>query len=289
VIEPGSFSGGGDSGSLIVTADATKSPVGLLFAGSDTQTIANRIDFVLNAFGVSMDGGEPPPPPEPVTDLAITDVSAPGSVTVGGTANVMVTVENVGDVDVTAFDVTLVDTTDDVTVGIETVSGLDAGANTTRTFAWNTTEASIDDHTLLASHNFADDDASNDQRATVVTVNPEATGIHVGDLDGIAMRSGRRWSATVEIAVHDVNHNPINGVVVVGDWSRNGLNANTCTTGELGGNGTCIVLFPRLRRRYTSVTFTVVSLTQAGQFYESSANHDLDGSSNGTSVTVIRP
>src|SRR5437667_8230713 len=37
VIEPGSFAGGGDSGSLIVTDDNNKSPVGLLFAGSSTQ------------------------------------------------------------------------------------------------------------------------------------------------------------------------------------------------------------------------------------------------------------
>src|SRR3989449_6965451 len=49
---PISFSGGGDSGSLIVTDDQNRSPVGLLFAGSSTQTIANRIDLVLNNFGV---------------------------------------------------------------------------------------------------------------------------------------------------------------------------------------------------------------------------------------------
>ena len=56
IITPGSFSAGGDSGSLIVTNDAQKNPVGLLFAGSDTDTIANRIDLVLDRFGVSVDG-----------------------------------------------------------------------------------------------------------------------------------------------------------------------------------------------------------------------------------------
>lgn len=63
-ISPGSFSGGGDSGSLIVTNNNNKNPVGLLFAGSDTRTIANPIDAVLSAFSVSVTdqadgGGEP--------------------------------------------------------------------------------------------------------------------------------------------------------------------------------------------------------------------------------------
>lgn len=55
-----SFSLGGDSGSLIVTDDDNKSPVGLLFAGSSTITLANRIDLVLDRFGVSVDGGSSP-------------------------------------------------------------------------------------------------------------------------------------------------------------------------------------------------------------------------------------
>ncbi len=63
IIEPGGFSAGGDSGSLIVTNDESCNPVGLLFAGSSTVTIANRIDLVLARFGVTVDGttaGEPP-------------------------------------------------------------------------------------------------------------------------------------------------------------------------------------------------------------------------------------
>jgi hypothetical protein len=71
------FSGAGDSGSLIVTDDANKNPVGLLFAGSDTTTFANRIDLVLNAFGVTIDdgAGTTPTPPDAPTNLTAT----PGS------------------------------------------------------------------------------------------------------------------------------------------------------------------------------------------------------------------
>jgi hypothetical protein len=55
LITPGSFCAAGDSGSLIVTQSGNN-PVGLLFAGSSTTTIANPIDAVLTYFGVEVDG-----------------------------------------------------------------------------------------------------------------------------------------------------------------------------------------------------------------------------------------
>ncbi len=60
VISGDGFSTGGDSGSLIVSRGlltADRRPVGLLFAGSATSTIANPIDLVLDRFGVRVDGG----------------------------------------------------------------------------------------------------------------------------------------------------------------------------------------------------------------------------------------
>lgn len=59
----GSFSAGGDSGSLIVTKDGSN-PVALLFAGNNTVTIANPIDPVLARFNVTIDDGSTPPPPQ---------------------------------------------------------------------------------------------------------------------------------------------------------------------------------------------------------------------------------
>jgi len=59
VITGQGFSAGGDSGSLIVTRGVLlgdRRPVGLLFAGSANSTIANPIDFVLERFGVALDG-----------------------------------------------------------------------------------------------------------------------------------------------------------------------------------------------------------------------------------------
>ena len=55
LVGPGGFSTGGDSGSLIVT-QIGNNPVGLLFAGSSSVTVANPIDAVLTQFHVIIDG-----------------------------------------------------------------------------------------------------------------------------------------------------------------------------------------------------------------------------------------
>jgi len=291
IIEPGSFSGGGDSGSLIVSDDENKNPVGLLFAGSSAQTIANRIDLVLNNFGVHVDGSAPSPPPPPLpSDVAIASVTAPGAVTQGATVNVGVTVKNVGSEAVTAsFNVTLQDAPDNVTIGTQSVPGLAAGGSATLTFPWNTTASSIGNHTLTASHDFTDDNAGNNQASTTVAVSAPSTSNHVGNLDGMSSSNGNTWSATVEITVQDANGGPVNGATVTGRWSVNNLNSSQCTTGDLGGNGTCIVLVPSLRRGTKSVTFTVTNVTMLDRTYDPSANQDPDGDSNGTSITVRRP
>jgi len=54
VIHSSSFSAGGDSGSLIVTNNSCHQPVGLLFAGSSSSTIANPIGQVLSKVGTAL-------------------------------------------------------------------------------------------------------------------------------------------------------------------------------------------------------------------------------------------
>lgn len=52
----GSFSAGGDSGSLIVTQKGGQQAIGLLFAGGSNATIFSPIGPVLTRFGVTIDG-----------------------------------------------------------------------------------------------------------------------------------------------------------------------------------------------------------------------------------------
>lgn len=59
LIGGGSFSGGGDSGSLVVLSAKganDRKPVGLLFAGGSHFALANPIDTVLTRFDVTIDG-----------------------------------------------------------------------------------------------------------------------------------------------------------------------------------------------------------------------------------------
>lgn len=287
IIEPGTFSDGGDSGSGIVSV-AGLHPVGLLFAGSPTITIANRIDLVLNHFNVTLD--DDGTPPTPLTDIAVTDVSAPAFASEGDVVAVDVTIRNVGNQAVSSgFDVTLEDATDNAPIGTQGVPGLAAGATTTLTFSWNTAGASIGPHTLRATQNLADDVAGNDAATATMQVNSAGTivGIHVGDLDDLSTRNGKTWSGIVEVTVHDANHQPINGATVMGVWEPGGLASDVCTTGELGGNGTCIFLFASTRMK--RLTFTVNTVTMPGETYQAGDNHDPDGDSDGTVIVLIRP
>src|SRR5262245_4333173 len=54
VINSSTFSAGGDSGSLIVTNNASHNPVALLYAGSSTTTIGNPAGEVLNKLGAAL-------------------------------------------------------------------------------------------------------------------------------------------------------------------------------------------------------------------------------------------
>jgi hypothetical protein len=119
------------------------------------------------------------------------------------------------------------------------------------------------------------------------TPTPSAsTSMHVGDLDGASVSQSNRWNATVTITVHDANHNPLAGVTVTGSWSNGATGMASCTTGS---NGQCNVVKSGIRKGKSSVTFTVTNATRSAYSYSATANHDPDGSSNGTRIVIPRP
>jgi hypothetical protein len=287
IASPG-FSDGGDSGSLIVTENGNN-PVGLLFAGSATLTIANPIDAVLDAFGVVVDDTLAPPP-TPLTDIAVTNVVAPASATQGDTVNIDITVSNVGNQDVTSsIDVALVDDTDTLDLGTQAIAGgLAAGTSTTLSYSWITTAASLGSHSLTATQSFADDNGGNDSSGATVEIQqvlPPATGMHMGDLFPYASNEGSTWSGYVIVGVHDSNHNPIEGVTVYGSWTGGGLAVDECVTDYAGE---CLMLSTLLPTSVASVTFTVTDVAGA-LAYNAGDNHDADGDSDGTSITIDQP
>jgi hypothetical protein len=110
--------------------------------------------------------------------------------------------------------------------------------------------------------------------------------IHVGDLDGTGTSQGNKWTSTVTITVHDANHNPVANATVTGRWSNGANGTASCTTAS---NGQCTVTKSNLSRGRSSVTFNVSNVTRSNYTYASASNHDPDGGSTGTRITVARP
>lgn len=106
---------------------------------------------------------------------------------------------------------------------------------------------------------------------------PPPPAVHIGDIDG-APKGGKVF---VEIWVHDAAHNPIAGTTVTLAWGGASGPAS-CVTGAAGS---CTVHTNNLSSPAT-VTLTVTGVSVPGGTYDGSQNHDPDGDSNGTSITV---
>jgi hypothetical protein len=109
--------------------------------------------------------------------------------------------------------------------------------------------------------------------------------MHVGDLDDTSVSlSSTRWRARATIRVHDGDHALLPGAVVRGRFGPNGP-VVTCTTGT---GGAC-TLTRDLKKTRASIVFIVVGLSKSGYTYVATNNHDPDGDSDGTRITVTRP
>jgi hypothetical protein len=114
------------------------------------------------------------------------------------------------------------------------------------------------------------------------------TSLHVGDLDGGSDWVYRRrlWQARVSVAVHDANHNPLSGATVSAAWSGGYSGSDQCITGS---DGSCTFTTGDIRRKNANVSFTVNDVTLSTFQYEPVLNHDPDGDSNGTTITIAKP
>ncbi len=113
-----------------------------------------------------------------------------------------------------------------------------------------------------------------------------ATTVHVGDLDRSSVLSGSKWNAIVTVYVHNNFEQLVANAKVNGKWTNGATGTVSCTKNS---SGTCQVSKPGLSANTTSVTFTVTGVTRAPLTYKSLANHDPDGDSNGTTITVSKP
>jgi hypothetical protein len=129
------------------------------------------------------------------------------------------------------------------------------------------------------------DSAPDSVTITATVPSPDDT-MHVGDLDGFSTNMGKNWKATVTITVHDAIHNPLSRADVTGHWSGGYSEQNVvCTT---SGGGKCTLISGDIRKKNASTTFTLDGVSHS-LAYDFGANHDPDGDSNGTSITVSKP
>ena len=117
----------------------------------------------------------------------------------------------------------------------------------------------------------------NDSATVNVTVNP-FTDVHVGDLE-ISKSGKKRWTADVTITVHNGTDYSMPGLTVEGTWSGGSSGTDSCVTNSDGWCQTSMVT------RGESLTFTVDNITGVGYEY-TEPNHDVNGNSNGTSITI---
>ena len=106
--------------------------------------------------------------------------------------------------------------------------------------------------------------------------------LHIGDLDGAKDVQKKSWIASVNITVHDGGHRAAVNARVTGLWSSG--DSGSCLADS---HGTCtIAVYMPISK--PSVTFTVQSVSLVTATYDAARNHDIDGETNGTSITVTR-
>ena len=157
---------------------------------------ASGFDY-LYGYGL-VDADEAAPQPVDVHDIAVTGIEAPSWVMESDTVSVDVFVTNEGTY-TESFTVTLTDTTDSVEIGSKPVA-LGAGASTTITFSWDSTDATIGDHNLNAEAGVVvgETDTTDNSMTTTVTVKEASHDVAItyvdapspvaeGDIVGVAV------------------------------------------------------------------------------------------------------
>ncbi len=154
-------------------------------------------------------------------------------------------------------------------------------------FLWETTKLANGAHSLQARATDSGNASTLSSTAGVTVSNLQS--LHIGDLDKSTKITKSSWTATVTIEVHDGSEGRIAGATVSGSWAGVGQTVN-CVTGSKGGSkGRCSITSPPLSKTTLSTAFTVATVTKSGYGYDGSANHDPDGDSDGTSITVPKP
>ena len=258
---------------------AMEAEAGALYGAASQQRRSAHDAYVAVGLTDAACGLAPPPPPvntAPTADAktATTTAGTPVTITLSGS-----------DPETCDLAFSIVSSPANGSLGPVTAAACASGSpNTdtaTLTYTPNAGFSGGDSFTYRVSDGTADSAAA----AVSITVSAQPT-MHVGDLDRSSANNGKAWTATVAAEVHDPAHNPVANATVTGSWSGGASGSASCVT---GANGRCSVTKAGIAKKQASVGFTVTSVTHATRTYASGANHDPDGDSTGTAITVLKP
>jgi hypothetical protein len=112
------------------------------------------------------------------------------------------------------------------------------------------------------------------------------TTVYVRDMDGSSVFVRSRWEATVRLLVHDTDEAPVTGATVSGSWSGGATGSNSCV---VDASAQCEIAKTKLKDSIANVTFTIDDIVSSTVTYEPAGNHDPDGDSDGTTITIAQP
>jgi hypothetical protein len=135
--------------------------------------------------------------------------------------------------------------------------------------------------TFPVSLRVTDDTGGTGTHSVSVTI----PGVHIGDLDAAASPTRSSWTASVTVLVHDDAHRPVANATVTGSWSGSPGSLSSCRTAD---SGACTTTSDVLPNAISSIPFNVLSVVSGTGVYDATRNHDVDGGTNGTTVTVRR-
>jgi len=112
----------------------------------------------------------------------------------------------------------------------------------------------------------------------------ESGGLHVVDLDGVAVpRGADKWRAKGKVAVSDAAGDPVPGALVTVRWSNGKI--KTCTTGPKGRCKTRVTRYNTANK----VGVRILDVELDDKIYASWLNEDAEGDTNGFRETIRRP
>jgi hypothetical protein len=158
---------------------------------------------------------------EPRHDVAVMLISAPLDATQGDFIQPVLWVVNYGTYSETTT-VSLYDETYGVPIDSSLTLDIDVGDLAFIMFDWDTTGASIGEHTIRGEASIADEDADtlNNSMTTTTTIKqvPDGPTMHISDISMSLRQKGPNYQAIAKVTVLDRSGSVVDGATVTGEW-----------------------------------------------------------------------